>query len=86
MYVINPDIKYSKGTHRVGLFIYKNVTIYFDSFGIEYVLQQILNKIGDKTIYHNKFKTQDNESIMYRFDCVASIEYILAGKKCVRKY
>ena len=37
---------------------------YFDSFGIEYIPQKLLNKINDKSITHNIFIIQDNESIM----------------------
>ena len=47
MHVINLEDKNSKGTHWVSLFIDKNVAIYFDSFGIEYSPQEVLNKIGD---------------------------------------
>ena len=32
--------------------------------GIEYILQEVLNKIKDKSITHNMFRTQDNDSIM----------------------
>ena len=46
-YVINLDDKNSKGAHCVLLFVHKNVPIYFDSFGIEYIPQEVLNKIRD---------------------------------------
>ena len=36
-YAINLDYKKGKGTHWVSLFIDRNTTVYFDSFGIEYV-------------------------------------------------
>ena len=29
-------------------------------FGIEYILQEVLNKIKDKSITHNIFRIQDN--------------------------
>ena len=54
--------------------------MYFDSFGIEYIPQEVLNKIRDKSITHNIFRIQDNESIMCGFYCIAFIEYMLAGK------
>ena len=57
-YVINFDDKNSKGTHWDSLFIHKNVTIYFDSFGIEYIPQEVLNKIRDKSITHSIFRIQ----------------------------
>ena len=34
-------IKKSKGTHRVSLFIEINATVYFDSFGIQYIPQKV---------------------------------------------
>ena len=44
-YVINLDDRNSKGTHWVSLFIDKNIAIYFDSFGIEYIPQEVLNQL-----------------------------------------
>ena len=35
----------SKEIHWVSLFINRNAAAYFDSFGIEYIPQEILNKI-----------------------------------------
>ena len=40
----------------------------------------ILNKIGDKSITHNIFTIQDNDSIMCGFYSIAFKEYMLAGK------
>ena len=79
-YVIILDVKNSKGTHWVSLFIDKNTAGYFEAFGIEYIPQEVLNKIRDKSITHNIFRIQDNESIMCGFYCIAFIEYMLAGK------
>ena len=86
-YVINLDDKNSKGTHWVSIFIHKNVSIYFYSFGIQYISQELTNKIRDKSnkirdksITRNIFWVQDNESIMCWFYCIAFIEYMLAGK------
>ena len=47
-YVINLDDKNSKGTYWVSLFINKNIAIYFDFFGIEYIPQEVLGKIKNK--------------------------------------
>ena len=80
VHVINLDDKNSKRTQWVSLFIYKNVAIYFDSFGIEYIPQEVLNKVRDKSITHNIFRMQDNESNMCGFYCIAFIEYMLPGK------
>ena len=64
----------------VFLFIDKNLAVHFHSFGIEYIRQEELNKIEDKSFTHNIFRIQDNESIMCGFYCIAWIEFMLAGK------
>ena len=69
-----------KKTHWVSLFINKNITVYFDSFGIEYIPQEVLNEIRDKSITHNMVRIQDDKSIMCRFYWTAFIEYMLARK------
>ena len=79
-YVINLDDKNSKGTHWGSLFIDRNATVYFDSFGIEYIPQEVWNKIRDKLITHNIFRIKVNESIICGSYCIAFIEYMLAGK------
>ena len=79
-YLINLDDKNSKGTHWVSLFIDRSTGVHFDSFGIEYVPQEVLNKIKNKSINHNIFRIQDNESVTCGFYCIAFIGYMLAGK------
>ena len=78
--MIKLDDKKSKETHWVSLFIDRNLAVYFDSFRIEYIHQEVLNKIKDKSITHNTFRIQDNESIMSRFCYIAFIEYMLVEK------
>ena len=80
VYVINLDNKNSKVTHLLSSFINRNTAVYFDSFGIEYVTQEVLNKIRDKSIIRNIFRIQDNESAMCGFYCINFIEYMLAAK------
>ena len=53
--------------HWVSLFIHKNIAIYFDSFGIKYVPQEVLRKVNDKSISQNIFRIQDNESVTSEF-------------------
>ena len=73
-------IKKSKGTYQVSLFIDRKTAVYFDSFGIEYTSQEVLNKIISKSITQNIFRIQDNDYIMCGFYYIAFIEYMLAGK------
>ena len=56
--------KKSKGTYWVPLFSDRNTAVYFDSFGTEYIPREVLNKVRDKTITHNVFRIQDNDSIL----------------------
>ena len=79
-YFININDKNSKGTNWFSLLIDRNTAVYFDSFGIEYIPLEILNKIRDKSITHNMFRIQDNESIIFGFYCITFREYMLAGK------
>ena len=53
---------------------------YFYYFGVEYIPQEVLSKIKDKSITQKFFRTQDNESLMCGFYCIAFIKYMLAGK------
>ena len=46
-HIINLNDKNSKGTHWVSLFIGRKVAIYFDSFRVEYIPQEVLNKIEE---------------------------------------
>ena len=62
---MNLDDRNSKGTHWVSLLIDRNTALYFDFFEIEYISQEVLNKIRDKSITHSIRRIQDNESIMY---------------------
>ena len=78
--VISLDDKNCKGTHWVLLFIDGNTAVYFDYFGMEYISQEILYKVRDKSITHNIFRMQDNKSVMCGFYCIAFIECMLAGK------
>ena len=79
-HVINLDSKNSNGKHWISIFFDRNKVIYFDSFGIEYIPQDVLNKIWDKFVTRHIFRIQDNESMMCGFYCIPFIEYMLAGK------
>ena len=51
---------------RIGLlyFVKKTEIIYFDSFGVEHVLEEIKEFIKNKNIKANIFRVQSNNSIM----------------------
>ena len=79
-HVINFDDKQSKGIHWVSLLINKNTAVVFDTFGIEYIPEEILSQIKDKTIAHNIFRIQSYGTVMCGSYCMALIEYMIAGK------
>ena len=54
--------------------------MYFDSFGIEYNLQEVLKKIKDKSITYNIFRIQSDNSAMCEVYCIAFIEFMISGK------
>ena len=64
----------------VSLFIDRYTAVYFVSLGIEYIPQEVLNKIRDKSITQNIFRIQDNESTMCGLFCIDFIEYMFVGK------
>ena len=72
-YVINLSDKQSKGTHWVSTFIDRNTAVYFHSFGIEHIPHNVLNKIKDKSITHNIFRIQSDNSIRLGFCCITFI-------------
>ena len=64
----------------VSFFINRHMAVYFDSFEIKYIPQEVLNKIKDKSTVHKIFRIQDNDSIMCGIYCIAFIENMLAEK------
>ena len=61
------------------LHIGKSKPVNFDSFGIENVPQEIINKIKVTWITHNIFRMQSVDSVLCVLYCIASIEYMIAG-------
>ena len=64
----------------ISLFIDRNIAVYFNSFGIQYIPQEVLKKIKDKSITYNIFKVQNDNSVIHGFYCIAFIEYMMTGK------
>ena len=84
-YVINLDHSKNTGTHWVVIFVKSNEVIYSDSFGVEYIPEEIMERIehsslGNKNIKTSIFRTQDNSSIMCGYFCILFIEYMLNDK------
>ena len=80
-YVINLDEYKDVGTHWIALFCNRSEIVYFDSFGVEHVPEEIKEFIGNKDIKANIFRVQSNDSIMCGYFCIGFIDFMLAGKK-----
>ena len=62
-YVINLDEYENTGTYWVSLFVKANKVIYFDSFGIEHIPEEINVFIGNKKTKASIFRIQAYDSI-----------------------
>ena len=62
-------------------FINRNEIVYFDSFGVEHISEEIKEFIGNKNIKANIFRVQANNSVICDYFCIAFIDFMLAGKK-----
>ena len=80
-YVTNLDEYADVGTHRIALFCSRSEIVYFDSFGVEHVPEEIKEFVGNKNIIANIFRVQANNSIMCGYFCIGFIDFMVAGKK-----
>ena len=53
---------------------------YFDSFGVEHIPEEIKQFISNKNIITNIYRIQAYNTIMYRFFCIGSIDFMLKDK------
>ena len=79
--VINLHEYADVGTHWIALFCNWNGIVYFDSFGVEHVPEEIKEFIGNKNIKVNIFRVQAKDSVMCGYFCIGFIDFMLAGKK-----
>ena len=80
-YVINLDEYADVGTHWIALFCNRNEIVYFDSFVVEHVPEEIKEFIENKNIKANTFRVEANNSIMCGYVCIGFVNFMLAGKK-----
>ena len=76
-YVINLDEYPDVGTHWIALFCNRNEIIYFDSFGIEHIPEEIKQFLGNKNIKANIFQVQANNSVMCGYFRIGFIDFFL---------
>ena len=81
VYVINLDECADVGTHWIALFCNRSEIVYFNSFGVEHVPEEIEEFIRNKNIIANIFRVQANNSVMCGYFCIGFIDFMLAGKK-----
>ena len=62
-------------------FVKKNEIVYFDSFGVEHIPEEIKKFVGNKNIKANIFCVQANNSVMCGYFCIGFIDFMLADKK-----
>ena len=64
VYVIILDEYADVGTHWNALFCNRSEIVYFNSFGVEHVPEEIIDFMGNKNIIANIFRIQANDSVM----------------------
>ena len=75
-YVTNLDEYADIGTHWIALFCNRNYIVYFNSFAVEHIPEEIKTIIGNKNIKANIFRVQTNDSVMCGY-------FRIAGKKLI---
>ena len=80
-YVIKLNECADVGTYWIALFCNTSEIVYFDSFGVEYVPEELKKFVGNKNIKANMFRVQANNSVLCGHFCNGSIEFMLAGRK-----
>ena len=79
-YVINLDEHADTGTHWIALFCSRNEIVYFDSFGVEHIPEEMKKFIGNTNIKANIFRVQANNSVMCVYFCIGFIDFMFANK------
>ena len=62
------------------MYVLNTDVTYFDSFGLEHILQEIKAFLGNKNIKTNIFRIKAYDSIMCGYFCTGFIDFMLAGK------
>ena len=82
-YLINFDEYADVDTHWIVLYLKNNEVIYFDSFGVEHVPEEIKTFIGHKKIKTNIFRIQADNSITCGYFCIRFIDFVFAGRSLI---
>ena len=79
-YVINLDEYADVGMHWVALFCNRSEIVYFDSFGVENVPEEITEFVRNKNMTATIFRVQANNSVMRGYFCFVSLILCLLVK------
>ena len=80
-FLINLDEYADVDTQWIALFCNRNEIVYFDSFGVEHVPEEVKEFVRNKNVKANIFRVQANDSVMCGYFCIGFIDFMLAGKK-----
>ena len=69
------------GTHWIVLFCTEFEVIYFNSFGVEHIPEEIKEFIWNKNVKANIFRVKASNSIMCGYFCIGFIDFMIADKK-----
>ena len=61
----------------------RNEVIYFNSFGVEHIPEEIKELIGNRNIKANIFSVQANNLVMCGYFCIGFIDFMLVGKTLI---
>ena len=76
-YVINLDEYGDVCTHWIALYCNRSEIVYFSSFGVEHVSEEIKEFVGNKNIKANIFRVKAKCG----YFCIRFIDFMLADKK-----
>ena len=62
-------------------FVKKDKIVYFDSFGVQHIPEEIKEFIENKNIIANIFRIQANNSVMCGYFCIGFIDFMFTDKK-----
>ena len=61
----------------------KKEIVYFDSFGVEHIPEELKKFIGNRNIKANIYRVQANDSVMCGYFCIGFIDFMLADKTLI---
>ena len=73
----------TKMQEQIGLlyFVKKSKIVYFNSFGLEHVTEEVKDFVANNNIKASIFRVQANNPVMCGYFCTGFINLMLAGKK-----